>query len=126
MAGGHVWQFRGFPSRPMARRREAGRELDVRYVLEGSARRTSAGVRTTAKLIDAATGVHLWSNHFDLLCRGPVGVQDGVTAKIVGAVESELERSEIERVKSKPANGRDAYECYVRARSCVYQWTKEG
>jgi TolB-like protein len=53
--------------------REAGRELDVRYVLEGSARRTSTGVRTTARLIDAATGVHLWSNHFDLPCRGALG-----------------------------------------------------
>src|SRR3982751_4537032 len=104
MAGGHVWQFRGFPSRPMARRREAGRELDVRYVLEGRARRTSSGVRTTARLIDAATGVHLWSNHFDLPYRGALGAQDGVTAKIIGAVESELERSEIERVKRKPSN----------------------
>ena len=106
--------------------REAGRELDVRYVLEGSARRTSTGVRTTARLIDAATGVHLWSNHFDLPCRGALGAQDGVTAKIIGAVESELERSEIERVKRKPSSSSDAYECYVRASSCVYQWTKEG
>ena len=59
---------------------EAGRELDVRYMLEGSARRTSTGFRTTARLIDAATGVHVWSNHFDLPWKGAQKAQDGVTA----------------------------------------------
>src|SRR5262245_4660480 len=106
--------------------KQVGRELGVRYVLEGSVRRDGERVRITGQLIDAATGVHLWADRFDGKLEDIFGVQDQVTASVVGAIAPKLERAEIERAKRKPTESLDAYDYYLRGRASFHQWTREG
>ncbi|WFU19639.1 adenylate/guanylate cyclase domain-containing protein [Bradyrhizobium sp. CB3481] len=98
-----------------------GRELGVRYVLEGSVRKAANRVRITGQLVDTATGAHLWANRFD----GGIGdifdLQDQVTESIVGAIAPAVEKAEIERARCKPTERLDAYEHYLRGLSKSYQ-----
>jgi TolB-like protein len=93
---------------------QIGRDLGVRYVLEGSVRKAANRVRITGQLIDAATAGHLWAERYE----GPLDdifeLQDRITENVVGAIAHELERAEIERAKRKPTESLDAYDYFLR------------
>jgi tetratricopeptide (TPR) repeat protein len=105
--------------------KQVGRELGVRYVLEGGVRKAANRVRITGQLIDAATGMHLWADRFEGSIEDIFDLQDQVTASVVGAIGPKLEQAEIERAKRKPTENLDAYDYYLRAMASLYQWTKE-
>src|SRR5208337_2825172 len=103
-----------------------GRELGVRYVLEGSVRKAGARVRITGQLINALTGAHLWAERFDGELADIFELQDQVTASVVGAIAPKLEQAEIERAKRKPTESLDAYDYFLRGMSAFYQFTSQG
>jgi TolB-like protein len=105
--------------------KQVGRELGVRYVLEGSVRKSGNRVRITGQLIDAATGNHLWADRFDSQVEELFNLQDRVTASVVGAISPKLEQAEIERSRRKPTESLQAYDYYLRALACNYQYTRE-
>lgn len=102
-----------------------GRELGVRYVLEGSVRKAANRVRITGQLIDATTGAHLWADRFEGTLDGIFELQDQVAASAVGTVAPQLERAEIERAKRKPTESLDAYDYYLRGMANLHQGTRE-
>src|SRR5262249_8911020 len=106
--------------------KQVGRELGVRYVLEGSVRKAANRVRITAQLIDAATGGHLWADRFDGELEDIFELQDQMTERVVGAIAPKLEQAEIERVSRKPTDSLDAYDCYLRAHATIHPWTRAG
>jgi TolB-like protein/class 3 adenylate cyclase len=101
--------------------KQVGRELGVRYVLEGSVRKSANRVRITGQLIDTSTGAHLWADRID----GGVGdifdLQDQVTESVVGAIAPAVEKAEIARAKRKPTESLDAYGLYLRGLARFYQ-----
>jgi TolB-like protein len=101
-----------------------GRELGVRYVLEGSVRQTQGRVRINGQLIDAASNAHLWADQFDGTLDDIFGLQDRVTASVVGAIAPTLESAEIERTGRKPTESLDAYDHYLRGVAVSYQMTR--
>lgn len=105
--------------------KEVGRELGVRYVLEGSVRKVGDRVRITGQLIDAATGLHLWADRFDSLLENIFDLQDRVTSSVIGAISPQLERAEIERAKRKPTENLQAYDYYLRALASLQRFTRE-
>jgi TolB-like protein len=105
--------------------KQVGRELGVRYVLEGSVRRDRRRVRITGQLIDASTGAHLWADRFEGELEDIFGVQDRVTVSVVGAIAPKLEQAEIERTKRKPTASMDAYDYFLRGRASFHQWTRD-
>ncbi|MEH2558537.1 TolB-like protein/class 3 adenylate cyclase [Bradyrhizobium algeriense] len=105
--------------------KQVGRELGVRYVLEGSVRKAANRVRITGQLVDTATGAHLWADRFDGGLDDIFDLQDKVTASVVGAIAPKLEQAEIERAKRKPTESLDAYDYYLRGIASVHLWTKE-
>ncbi len=102
--------------------KQVGRELGVRYVLEGSVRKAANRVRITGQLVDAATGAHLWSERFDGGLGDIFDLQDQVTESVVGAIAPALEKAEIERAKRKPTESLDAYALYLRGLARLYQF----
>src|SRR6266581_1654901 len=102
--------------------KQVGRDLGVRYVLEGSVRKAPNRVRITGQLVDTATGAHIWANRID----GGVGdifdLQDQVTESVVGAIAPAVEKAEIERAKRKPTESLDAYALYLRGLAKLYQF----
>ncbi|KRQ98081.1 winged helix-turn-helix domain-containing tetratricopeptide repeat protein [Bradyrhizobium valentinum] len=94
--------------------KQVGRQLGVRYVLEGSVRRAGNRVRITGQLIDAATNNHLWADKFDGAIEDIFSLQDQVTAAVVGLIAPAVERAEIQRVKRKPTDRLDSYDLYLR------------
>jgi TolB-like protein len=106
--------------------KQVGRELGVRYVLEGSVRKAANRVRITAQLIDAATGAHLWAERFDGALENIFELQDRVTERVVGAIAPKLEQAEIERATRKPTGSLDAYDYYLRAHATIHPWTQAG
>jgi TolB-like protein len=105
--------------------RQVGRELGVRYVLEGSVRKAANRLRITSQLIDAATGAHLWAGRFEGGLEGVFDLQDEVTASVIGAIAPKLEQAEILRAKRKPTESLDAYDLYLRGLARIYRWTRE-
>jgi TolB-like protein len=105
--------------------KQVGRELGVRYVLEGSVRRAAKRVRITGQLIDAATGAHLWAERFESTLDDIFELQDEVATSVVGAIAPQLERAEIERAKRKPTESLDAYDYYLRAMRSFHQGNNE-
>ena len=89
---------------------DVGREMGVRYVLEGSVRKAGSRVRVTAQLIDATTGGHLWAERYDRDLADIFAVQDEITARVSEAIQPALERSERERAARKPPDSLDAWE----------------
>ena len=95
--------------------RQVGRELGVRYVLEGGVRKAGNRVRITAQLLEAETGAHLWADRFDGALEDVFNLQDQITERVVGVVEPSLRQSEIERSRRKHPENLDAYDLYLRA-----------
>jgi adenylate cyclase len=106
--------------------RQVGRELGVRYVLEGSIRKAGSRVRITGQLVEAATGRHIWADRFDGEIADIFDLQDRVTESVVAAIEPHLRRVEIERASFKPTDNLDAYDLNLRASAQLYTLTKEG
>jgi adenylate cyclase len=100
--------------------REVGRELGVRYVLEGSVRRAGSRLRITGQLIEAATAGHIWADKFEGSMESIFELQDRITEQIVGAIEPSLRLAEIERARHKRPDSLDAYDLYLRAMPYVH------
>jgi adenylate cyclase len=105
--------------------KQVGRELGVRYVLEGSVRKVANRVRITGQLIDTATGTHLWADRFDGALEDIFDLQDQVTVSVVSAIAPKLEQVEIERAKRKPTESLHAYDYYLRGTANLQQVTEE-
>jgi TolB-like protein len=95
--------------------REVGRELGVRYVLEGSVRTSGERMRITAQLIEAATGNHLWADRYERPREDVFAVQDEITESVLGCIQPEVYAAEYERVKRRPPLSLDAWESFIRA-----------
>jgi len=106
--------------------RQVGRELGVRYALEGSLRKAGSRVRITGQLIDTTSGAHIWADRFE----GPLDdifeLQDEVASRVAGAIEPRLRSAEIERARRKPTESLDAYDLHLRALAEFRKWTLEG
>jgi len=100
--------------------REVGRELGVRYVLEGSVQRSDRRVRITGQLIDATTGSHVWADRFEGDLADVFDLQDRLTDDVVGILEPQIRRAEIERARRARPGSLDAYDMYLRALPHVY------
>jgi TolB-like protein/class 3 adenylate cyclase/tetratricopeptide (TPR) repeat protein len=106
--------------------KQVGRELGVRYVLEGSVRKSGSRMRINGQLIDATTGIQIWADRFEGALADIFDLQDQVTMRVVGAISPKLEEAEIERAKGKPTDSLDAYQCHMRGMAAFYQLTEEG
>jgi adenylate cyclase len=95
--------------------KQVGRELGVRYVLEGSIRKAANRVRITGQLIEAVTGHHIWADRFEGALGDIFDLQDRITESVVGAITPSLRRAEISRAYAKPTDSLDAYDLYLRA-----------
>lgn len=104
---------------------EVGNSLNVRYVLEGSVRKSGNKVRITAQLIDAATGGHQWAERFDRDLTDIFAVQDDVTQQIVGALELKLTAGDKQRLASEQTQNLEAYDCFLRGREHMWRLTRE-
>jgi TolB-like protein/class 3 adenylate cyclase/Tfp pilus assembly protein PilF len=105
--------------------RQIGRELGVRYVLEGSVRKAGDRLRITGQLIEAANAVHLWADRFDGDLADIFELQDQITTQVIGAIAPRVELAEIERARRKTTN-LDAYDYYLRAWAAMYRYSREG
>src|SRR5712671_1501226 len=105
--------------------RQVGRELGVRYVLEGSVRKAGGRVRITAQLIDALSGVHLWADRFDGSLDDVFDLQDKVAISVAGVIEPTLQAAEIRRAADRPTNDLTAYDLHLRALSFLYHWERK-
>jgi adenylate cyclase len=104
--------------------REVGRELGVRYVLEGSVRRAGNRIRFTTQLIEAASGNHVWADRFDGELNDVFELQDRITEKVIGSIEPNVQLAEIARLTNKRAN-LDAYDLLLRAQQLEYEFTEQ-
>jgi|HubBroStandDraft_6_1064221.scaffolds.fasta_scaffold38589_2 TolB-like protein/class 3 adenylate cyclase len=105
--------------------KQIGRELGVRYVLEGSVRKAAHRLRITAVLIDAATGAHLWADRFDGSLEDIFDLQDKVALSIAGVIEPTLQAAEIRYSAERPANDLTAYDLFLRARAAASSYERE-
>jgi TolB-like protein/tetratricopeptide (TPR) repeat protein len=105
--------------------KQVGRELGVRYVLEGSVRKAGNRMRIAGQLIDAETGAHLWADRFEGALEDMFDLQDHVTSSVVGAIAPKLQREEIKRARRKPTENLDAYDYYLRGLAKAGWWTKD-
>ena len=105
--------------------RQVGRELGVRYVLEGSVRRVGTRVRFTAQLVDAATGNQVWAEKYDGKVQDLFDLQDGITEAVVGILEPTIQLAEIERARRKRPENLGAYEYYLRAQAVTNAFTRD-
>src|SRR5918995_3701614 len=121
IARNSVMTYKGKPVRVQ----EVGRDLGVRYVLEGSVRKAGGRVRITAQLIDAATGHHIWAERFDRDLADIFEVQDEVTSRIVATLAGKLAESERRRVRSGQTENLEAYDCVLRGRELWGRFTPE-
>jgi TolB-like protein len=105
--------------------KQVGRELGVRYVLEGSVRKAANRVRITGQLVDATTGAHLWAERFEGTLDDIFELQDQVAASVVGAIAPQLELAEIERAKRKPTENLNAHDYYLRGMANLQQGNRQ-
>ena len=106
--------------------KQVGRELGVRYVLEGSVRKAANRLRITSQLIEAQSGAHLWAERYDRPLDDIFAVQDEITLSVVGAIEPSLRQAEIERTKQKRPDSLDAYDLVLQALPHAYTAMPEG
>jgi pentatricopeptide repeat protein len=104
--------------------KQVGRELGVRYVLEGSVRRAQQRVRITAQLIDSSTGAHLWAEHFDGSLYDVFELQDEIALSVAGVIEPALQAAETARSATRPRADLTAFDLYLRALSHVDAFEK--
>jgi len=104
--------------------KRVGRELGVRYVLEGSVRKGGDRVRITGQLIEAETGAHLWADRFDGLIEDVFELQDKVASSVAGVIEPALQAAETARSANRPTNDLTAYDLYLRAYAMVLSSTR--
>jgi adenylate cyclase len=121
IARNSVMTYKGKPVRVQ----EVGRDLGVRYVLEGGVRKAGGRVRITAQLIDAASGHHLWAERFDRDLADIFAVQDEVTSRIVATLAGKLAESERRRARSGQTENLEAYDCVLRGRELWERFTPE-
>ena len=105
--------------------KQVGRELGVRYVLEGSVRKLGGRVRVAGQLIEAASGHHLWADRFDGDMADIFELQDQIVTRVVGALAPQLEKAEIDRAKQGATGDLAAYDLYLRGLAHWNRWTKE-
>lgn len=106
--------------------KQVGRDLGVRYVLEGSVRTSGNRVRITGQLIDTSTGAHLWADRFDGAIEDVFDLQDQVTTSVIGAIAPKLQQVESERAARKAPQSLDAWENFVRGVSLYSQHSNGG
>jgi tetratricopeptide (TPR) repeat protein len=104
--------------------KQVGRELGVRYVLEGSVRKGGNRVRITAQLIDAETGAHLWADRFDGSLEDVFDLQDQVATSVAGVIEPALQTAELRRSAGRPTTDLTAYDLYLRATQSYEQYDR--
>ena len=105
--------------------KRVGRELGVRYVLEGSVRKAGGRVQITRQLIDAATDAHLWADRFDGSLEDVFELQDKVAVSVAGVIEPTLQTAEMRRSAARPTTDLGAYDLYLRALAAFYPTTRE-
>jgi adenylate cyclase len=105
--------------------KQVGRELGVRYVLEGSVRKAGGRVRITVQLIDAATGVHLWADRFDGSLEDVFDLQDNIASSVAGVIEPALQAAETARSADRPTTDLGAYDLYLRAHAMVWSSARQ-
>jgi TolB-like protein/class 3 adenylate cyclase len=105
--------------------KQVGRELGVRYVLEGSVRKGGNRVRITAQLIEAETGAHLWADRFDGSLEDVFELQDKIAVSVAGIIEPALQAAEMRRSATRPTTDLSAYDLYLRALATIWPVTKE-
>jgi len=101
------------------------RELDVRYVLDGSVRRQANRLRINAELIEVAANRSIWADRFDGVNDDLFAFQDRIVSSIVGSLEPRVRAVEADRVRGRPTESLDAYDCVLKAISYLYQFTDE-
>ena len=106
--------------------KQVGRELGVRYVIEGSVRKGGNRVRITAQLIEAATGAHLWADRFDGSLEDVFDLQDKIALSVAGVIEPALLAAEMRRSAARPTTDLTAYDLYLRAVAAFFPVSKEG
>jgi TolB-like protein len=105
--------------------KQVGRELGVRYVLEGSVRKVGNRIRIAGQLIDAQTGAHLWADRFEGALEDMFDLQDHVTASVVSAITPKVQVEEIKRASRKPTENLDAYDYYLRGLPKIRRMTAD-
>jgi TolB-like protein/class 3 adenylate cyclase len=105
--------------------KQVGRELGVRYVLEGSVRKGGSRVRITAQLIETETGTHLWADRFDGSLEDVFDLQDKIALSVAGVIEPALQAAEMRRSAARPTTDLTAYDLYLRALAIIFPITKE-
>src|SRR5437660_89574 len=105
--------------------KQVGRELGVRYVLEGSVRKAGTRVRITGQLIDALTGTHLWADRFDGSLEDVFELQDKIAVSVAGVIEPALQAAEMRRSAARPTTDLTAYDLYLRALAVFFPVTRE-
>jgi TolB-like protein/Tfp pilus assembly protein PilF len=105
--------------------KQVGRELGVRYVLEGSIRKAGSRVRIVAQLIDAENGTHIWAERYDRQLDDIFALQDEISDKVVGAIEPNLRNAEISRVRRRRPDSLEAYDFVLRARPFAHSHLAE-
>jgi len=106
--------------------RDVADKLGIRYVLEGSIRRSASRLRITGQLIDAASGAHIWADRYDGEIDDVFDLQDRITGAVVGAIEPAIRKADYDRVRRKHPESLDAYDLYLQALPLSYQLTREG
>ena len=106
--------------------KQVGRELGVRYVLEGSVRKSADKVRINGQLIDSTTGAHLWADRFEGKLKDVFELQDQITTNVVGELITNVEVAEIERARRKPSTSLDAYDCYWKGLAEYWKISQPG
>jgi TolB-like protein len=105
--------------------KQVGRELGVRYVLEGSIRKSANRVRIAGQLVDTTTGAHIWADRFDATLEDIFDLQDQLSTMIVGAISPKLEQAEIERARRKPTESLHAYDYYLRGMASFHHGSRK-
>ena len=105
--------------------RQIGRELGVRYVLEGSVRKSGGRLRITGQLVDTTTGNHIWADRYEGALEDVFDLQDRVTSSVVAVIEPKVRLAEIARAQAKPTENLTAYDLYLRALAVYYDYEEE-
>ena len=108
-----------------SRSQRVAQELGVRYLLEGSVRKAGGRVRVTAQLIEASSNRHLWADHFDGDLADIFELQDQIVSRVVGAIEPQLEKAEINRASQVATGDLAAYDLYLRGLASWNHWTRD-